>query len=78
MTIRSSRDGIVMDLVSKVSILLKPCGEITLKVSETLEQKLCASCRNMDGKDLKVSVGKEAGNIAKVIDVWEETHCRKW
>lgn len=80
-TISSSQDGVVIDLASQVSVLLKPCGEMIVHVNESLEGKLCASCGNFNGNrtdDLKLPDGKEAGNIAEVIDAWEAKDFSNW
>uniref|UniRef100_A0ABM5ESE3 IgGFc-binding protein-like n=1 Tax=Pogona vitticeps TaxID=103695 RepID=A0ABM5ESE3_9SAUR len=49
-------------------------GEVTVKVKDSLEGKLCASCGNFNGDssdDLILPNGKVVENIAEVIDAWK-------
>nr|XP_060639775.1 IgGFc-binding protein-like [Anolis sagrei ordinatus] len=73
-SISISRHGVVIDMGSEVKVLLRPCGEVKVEVSESLGGKLCASCGNFNGNgadDLMLPNGKTAGNIAEVIDAWK-------
>ncbi|XP_062996673.1 IgGFc-binding protein-like [Elgaria multicarinata webbii] len=69
-----SKDGIVIELASEIEVLLRPCGEVLVQVSDRLAGELCASCGNFNGNsadDLELPDGKVAGNIAEVIDAWK-------
>lgn len=69
-SVRLSQDGVLIDLASEVKVLLRPCGEVKVEVSDSLEGKLCASCGDFNGNsadDLKLPNGEIAGNIAEVI-----------
>ncbi|XP_048357603.1 IgGFc-binding protein-like [Sphaerodactylus townsendi] len=80
-TVSHSKDGVLIDLASEVHILLRPCGEVTVRVSDQLEGKLCASCGNFNGDeldDLKLPCGKVAGTISDVIDAWKANDFSGW
>uniref|UniRef100_H9GN33 VWFD domain-containing protein n=1 Tax=Anolis carolinensis TaxID=28377 RepID=H9GN33_ANOCA len=81
MSISTSRDGVVIDLASEVKVLLRPCGEVKVEVSESLGGKLCASCGNFNGNgadDLTLPNGKTAGDLAEVIDAWKALDFSGW
>ncbi|KAH0631330.1 hypothetical protein JD844_005618, partial [Phrynosoma platyrhinos] len=74
LSISVSHEGVVIDLASEVKVLLRPCGEVMVEVSDSLEGKLCASCGNFNGNagdDLMLPSGETAGNIAEVVDAWK-------
>ncbi|XP_077193119.1 IgGFc-binding protein [Paroedura picta] len=48
-SISLSEKGVVLNLASEVHVLLRPCGEVLVEVSDRFEGKLCASCGNFNG-----------------------------
>ncbi|XP_070620019.1 IgGFc-binding protein-like isoform X1 [Erythrolamprus reginae] len=56
-----------------VQVLFDLKGEVTVKVKQSLEGKLCGSCRNFNGDlsdDLTLPNGQVVGDISEVIDAW--------
>ncbi|KAG6921868.1 hypothetical protein G0U57_004924 [Chelydra serpentina] len=59
---------------SGMQVLFSSSGEVTVRVSENLANKLCAPCGNFNGdisNDLRLPIGGIAGNITEVINAWK-------
>ncbi|KAH0631328.1 hypothetical protein JD844_005616 [Phrynosoma platyrhinos] len=66
---------------TSLQVLFDLKGEVTVKVKDTLEGKLCASCGNFNGDssdDLILPNGRIVGNIAEVIDAWKARDFIGW
>ncbi|XP_050786923.1 LOW QUALITY PROTEIN: IgGFc-binding protein-like [Gopherus flavomarginatus] len=73
-SVRESQGGVAVVQAVGVQVLFSPSGEVTVIVSESLANKLCASCGNFNGDvsdDLQLPSGGVAGNITEVIDAWK-------
>ncbi|XP_027690223.2 IgGFc-binding protein [Chelonia mydas] len=69
-----SQGGVAVVQASGMQVLFSPSGEVTLRVGESLANKLCAPCGNFNGDvsdDLRLPSGQIVGNIAEVIDAWK-------
>ncbi|TFJ95920.1 molecular chaperone DnaJ [Platysternon megacephalum] len=69
-----SQGGVAVVQASGMQVLFIPSGEVTLRVGESLANKLCAPCGNFNGDvsdDLWLPSGQIVGNIAEVIDAWK-------
>ncbi|XP_030399072.1 IgGFc-binding protein-like [Gopherus evgoodei] len=69
-----SQSGVAVVQTSGMHVLFRSSGEVTLRVGESLANKLCAPCGNFNGDvsdDLQLPSGKMVGNIAEVIDAWK-------
>ncbi|XP_053124186.1 IgGFc-binding protein-like isoform X2 [Hemicordylus capensis] len=69
-----SQDVVTISHGITLQVLFGLQGEVTVKVKDSLEGKLCAACGNFNGDssdDLILPNGKVVGNIAEVIDAWK-------
>ncbi|KAG6922198.1 hypothetical protein G0U57_003460, partial [Chelydra serpentina] len=73
-SVRESQGSVAVVQASGMQVLFSPSGEVTVRVSENLANKLCAPCGNFNGDisdDLWLPSGEVAGNITEVIDAWK-------
>ncbi|KAF7242404.1 IgGFc-binding protein, partial [Varanus komodoensis] len=73
-SVRLSEDGVVVELASKVKVLLWSTGKVLVQASGNLAGMLCASCGNFNGNsadDLQLPNGEIAGSISVVIEAWK-------
>uniref|UniRef100_A0A8C0IRT1 VWFD domain-containing protein n=1 Tax=Chelonoidis abingdonii TaxID=106734 RepID=A0A8C0IRT1_CHEAB len=76
-----SQSGMAVVQTSGIRVLFSPSGEVTLRVGESLANKLCAPCGNFNGDisdDLQLPSGQIVGNIAEVIDAWKARDFLGW
>nr|XP_032652126.1 kielin/chordin-like protein [Chelonoidis abingdonii] len=74
MSVSRTQGDVAVVQASGMQVLFSPSGGVTVRVSESLANKLCASCGNFNGDvsdDLQLPSGKVTGNIAEVIDAWK-------
>ncbi|XP_008115273.2 IgGFc-binding protein isoform X2 [Anolis carolinensis] len=72
-TVSQVQDGLLIDQAPLVQVLLHFDGQVTVKVRETLSEKLCGPCGNFNGNrsdDLKLPSGKSEMDIAEVLHAW--------
>ncbi|XP_073179617.1 IgGFc-binding protein-like [Lepidochelys kempii] len=73
-SMHESEGSVAVVQASGMTVLFSPSGEVTVRVGESLANKLCASCGNFNGDvsdDLQLPSGKVVENIAEVIDAWK-------
>ncbi|XP_044847402.1 kielin/chordin-like protein [Mauremys mutica] len=73
-SVSESQGGVAVVQASGMQVLFSPSGEVTLRVGESLANKLCAPCGNFNGDvsdDLQLPSGQIVGNIAEIIDAWK-------
>ncbi|XP_044291194.1 IgGFc-binding protein [Varanus komodoensis] len=80
-SVRLSEDGVVVELASKVKVLLWSTGKVLVQASGNLAGMLCASCGNFNGNsadDLQLPNGEIAGSISVVIEAWKSMDFSGW
>ncbi|CAM4709668.1 unnamed protein product [Caretta caretta] len=73
-SVREPQSGVAVVHALGMMVLFSPSEEVTVRVSESLANKLCASCGNFNGEvfdDLRLPSAGVAGNITEVIDAWK-------
>ncbi|CAM5175573.1 unnamed protein product [Eretmochelys imbricata] len=73
-SVREPQSGVAVVQALGMMVLFSPSEEVTVRVSESLANKLCASCGNFNGEvfdDLRLPSAGVAGNITEVIDAWK-------
>ncbi|KAM9114696.1 IgGFc-binding protein [Pangshura tecta] len=73
-SVHESQGGVAVVQALGMQVLFSPSGQVTVRVSESLANKLCASCGNFNddvSDDLRLPSGGVAGNITEVIDAWK-------
>ncbi|XP_050786525.1 IgGFc-binding protein-like isoform X4 [Gopherus flavomarginatus] len=73
LSVSESQGTIMIVQGSRIKILFSLSGEVTVTVSESLANKLCAPCGNFNGDisdDLRLPSGKVVGNITEVFETW--------
>ncbi|XP_042296350.1 IgGFc-binding protein-like [Sceloporus undulatus] len=68
------QDGSMIDLDTQVQVYLHPNGEVMVKASETLAEKLCGPCGNFNGDksdDLKLPSGETEKNTSEILHAWK-------
>ncbi|TFJ96079.1 macrolide ABC transporter ATP-binding protein [Platysternon megacephalum] len=73
-SVHKSQSSVAVVQASGMQVLFSPSGEVTVRVSESLANKLCAPCRNFNGDvsdDLRLPSGGVTGNITEVFDAWK-------
>ncbi|KAG6924225.1 hypothetical protein G0U57_018027, partial [Chelydra serpentina] len=76
-----SQGGVAVVQASGMQVLLSPSGEVTLRVGESLANKLCAPCGNFNGDvsdDLRLPSGQVTGNLAEVVVAWKARDFSGW
>uniref|UniRef100_A0A8C3SMJ9 Fc fragment of IgG binding protein n=1 Tax=Chelydra serpentina TaxID=8475 RepID=A0A8C3SMJ9_CHESE len=76
-----SQGGVAVVQASGMQVLLSPSGEVTLRVGESLANKLCASCGNFNGDvsdDLRLPSGQVTGNLTEVVVAWKARDFSGW
>ncbi|XP_075763600.1 IgGFc-binding protein-like [Pelodiscus sinensis] len=73
-SVSESQGGVAVVQASGVQVLFSPGGQVTVRVGESLANKLCASCGNFNGDvsdDLRLPGGRVVGSIAEVVAAWK-------
>ncbi|XP_075763605.1 IgGFc-binding protein-like isoform X2 [Pelodiscus sinensis] len=73
-SVSESQGGVAVVQAPGVQVLFSPGGQVTVRVGESLANKLCASCGNFNddvSDDLRLPSGRVVGSIAEVVDVWK-------
>ncbi|CAM4695659.1 unnamed protein product [Lepidochelys olivacea] len=73
-SVREPQSGVAVVQALGMMVLFSPSEEVTVRVSKSLANKLCASCGNFNGEvfdDLRLLSAGVAGNITEVIDAWK-------
>ncbi|XP_034612354.1 IgGFc-binding protein-like isoform X3 [Trachemys scripta elegans] len=73
LSVSESQGTIMIVQGSRIKILFSLRGEVTVTVSESLANKLCAPCGNFNGDisdDLRLPSGQVVGNITDMFEGW--------
>uniref|UniRef100_K7F2I7 VWFD domain-containing protein n=1 Tax=Pelodiscus sinensis TaxID=13735 RepID=K7F2I7_PELSI len=73
-SVSESQGGVAVVQASGVQVLFSPRGQVTVRVGESLANKLCASCGNFNddiSDDLRLPGGGFARNITEVVSAWK-------
>ncbi|XP_074927256.1 alpha-tectorin-like [Chelonoidis abingdonii] len=74
LSVSESQGTIMIVQGSRIKILFSLSGEVTVTVSESMANKLCAPCGNFNGDisdDLRLPSGQVVGNITDVFETWK-------
>ncbi|CAM5124515.1 unnamed protein product [Natator depressus] len=73
LSVSESQGTIMIVQGSRIKILFSLSGEVTVTVSESLANNLCAPCGNFNGDisdELRLPCGQVVGNITDVFEAW--------
>lgn len=73
LSVSESQGTIMIVQGSRIKILFSLSGEVTVTVSESLANNLCAPCGNFNGDisdELRLPSGQVVGNITDVFEAW--------
>ncbi|XP_075763599.1 IgGFc-binding protein-like isoform X2 [Pelodiscus sinensis] len=74
LSVSESQGTIMIVQGSRIKILFSLSGEVTVTVSQSLANELCAPCGNFNGDDsddLRLPSGQVVGNITEVFEAWK-------